>query len=305
MAEWNNRAKVRSGQKASSNVSPATILGQWPNVNELFRKRYQFEIDTPFNEEEWKRTEGVLGVRLPKNYERLLRERNGGSLRYNSILLKRAPKTFYMSGRVYCFDSIAGIHRSHSYGLTQRAQIAGEGWGVPKGMIALDGDGHWWLCLDYRKCGPRGEPTVVHWDQPDPITNKLETFKVADTFEQLITHLQFDTDYLFALDGSGVDENGLADRLKKLGCTKLPGNHPRWKWRQYCENIYGHNPLEMFVTDNGEHDPWHLARPARHRLLYVPVRKEDSRKCIAQLAEALGDDAELLHQPIDYRHIKL
>ncbi|MCP4443891.1 MAG: hypothetical protein GY811_00915 [Myxococcales bacterium] len=34
----------------------------------------------------------------------------------------------------------------------------------PPGLVAFDGDGHWYLALDYRRNGPKGEPAVSYID---------------------------------------------------------------------------------------------------------------------------------------------
>ena len=47
------------------------------------------------------------------------------------------------------------------------------------------------LCLDYRACGPLGEPQVVHVDQE---ADYRITF-VAENFESFIRGLQSDEDF--------------------------------------------------------------------------------------------------------------
>lgn len=54
--------------------------------------------------------------------------------------------------------------------------------------------GHDMLCLDYRDCGPTGEPKVVHVDQDRDYKITL----VAPTFESFIRGLQREEDF----DGS-------------------------------------------------------------------------------------------------------
>jgi hypothetical protein len=67
-------------------------------------------------------------------------------------------------------------------------------WGYPEiGIYFADcpSAGHDMLCLDYRTCGPEGEPSVVHVDQE--LEYKI-TF-VARDFESFIRGLQSDEDF--------------------------------------------------------------------------------------------------------------
>ncbi|BAC67942.1 MULTISPECIES: SMI1/KNR4 family protein [Streptomyces] len=37
-------------------------------------------------------------------------------------------------------------------------------WELPSPIVLLSGDGHCWISLDYRACGPNGEPSVTWFD---------------------------------------------------------------------------------------------------------------------------------------------
>jgi hypothetical protein len=37
-------------------------------------------------------------------------------------------------------------------------------WGLPWPLVLLTGDGHWWIALDDRGCGPDGEPSATWFD---------------------------------------------------------------------------------------------------------------------------------------------
>ena len=69
-----------------------------------------------------------------------------------------------------------------------------EEWGYPDIGIAIcdcPSAGHDMVFLDYRECGPHGEPGVVHIDQED---DYLIT-PLADTFEEFVRGLVDEEDY--------------------------------------------------------------------------------------------------------------
>lgn len=52
-------------------------------------------------------------------------------------------------------------------------------WEYPAGLIYFEGDGHTGFFLDYRECGPQGEPSVLWLDtECDPYVE----VKLADDF---------------------------------------------------------------------------------------------------------------------------
>ena len=50
-------------------------------------------------------------------------------------------------------------------------------WGLPSGLVLLNGDGHRWIALDYRESGPNAPPTVV-WVNVD----RDEDIQLAENF---------------------------------------------------------------------------------------------------------------------------
>jgi hypothetical protein len=71
------------------------------------------------------------------------------------------------------------------------SQFMMEEWGYPPiGVYFANcpSAGHDMLCLDYRDCGPQGEPTVVHVDQE----SDYKITSVAKHFASLIQGLEPD-----------------------------------------------------------------------------------------------------------------
>ena len=128
-----------------------------------------------------------LGYRLPATYIELSRHQNGGLLRKTCI--RSSSRTTWAEDHV----AINGIY---SIGSRKRCSLCGEfgsafwvrEWGYPPiGIYFADcpSAGHDMICLDYRKCGPDGEPSVVHVDQEWDYRITI----LADTFESFIREL--------------------------------------------------------------------------------------------------------------------
>ncbi len=282
-----------------------------PDVRELFYRRTLNDIQTVYSPALRRQAEAQLGIRLPESYIALLKKRNGGRLRMNAVKLRGRSRKAY--GPVYTFERIAGLDPDHHESITALTETARGGWAVPEGLFPLDGDGHWWLCLDYRRCGPEGEPVVTHID-----TEYESETRVADSFQDLLSGLFFDAgDFVFAIDDRDLVGERLHRELVALGCK---GKHPpgaskqerkktphMWDWPEYQVEPGGlgsvgpekAQPASMFVFENGSIDPWTLARPAKHPLLFLHAGLRDQERCVRRLVETFGDAIELIHQPAE------
>lgn len=144
-------------------------------------------VDQPPTGETVAAVEAELGYKLPDSYIALATNQNGG------IPAPRAHKTRQPTSWAEDHIAISGIF---SIGRERPNSLCGElgskfwvaEWGYPEiGVYFADcpSAGHDLLCLDYRRCGPRGEPEVVHVDQDGDY--KI-TF-VARSFEAFIRGL--------------------------------------------------------------------------------------------------------------------
>jgi hypothetical protein len=152
---------------------------------------YQDEyVDDPPSEGEVALIEQMLGYTLPKAYVELMRGQNGGLPRKTNHRTREATS--------WAIDHIA-ITAIYAIGRKKRYSLCGEfgsqfyinEWGYPPiGVYFADcpSAGHDMVCLDYRKCGPSGEPQVVHVDQE--LDYKI-TF-VAENFESFVRGLEDD-----------------------------------------------------------------------------------------------------------------
>lgn len=129
-----------------------------------------------------------VGYRLPKAYIELLRNQNGG------IPTKTRHRTSQPTSWAEDHVAITGIYGLDS---SRSSSLCGEfsskfwmkEWGYPDiGIYFADcpSAGHDMLCLDYRECGPDGEPSVVHVDQE----SDYEITLLAESFEAFIRGLE-------------------------------------------------------------------------------------------------------------------
>lgn len=154
-------------------------------------------LQPPLTDEIVASAEKEIGYKLPTDYLKLLERQNGGYIR------------FVLPDMVH--DSIAGIG-PHYPSLTRfdwddcQEQVSYS----LQGLIPFDGDGHWYLCLDYRR-NP-GTPAVTHAEIEGD-----EEIPVADTFADYLTLLQIDVGDEYVLEGIADIEAVKSDLSMELG----------------------------------------------------------------------------------------
>ena len=132
--------------------------------------------------------EGYLRYKLPRSYVELCNVQNGG------MPVRTAHR---MTEQTSWADDHIAVTGIYSIGSEKRYSLCGEfssefwvsEWGYPDiGVYFADcpSAGHDMLCLDYRSCGPSGEPQVVHIDQE----RDYKITMVAPNFESFIRGLE-------------------------------------------------------------------------------------------------------------------
>lgn len=145
-------------------------------------------IESPLTDGAVGDVEFKLGYTLPKSYVELMRFQNGG--------IPRRTCHHTSEPTSWSHDHIA-IHGIFSIGEQKHHSLLGrlgsqhwiDEWGYPPICVYFadcPSAGHDMICLDYRACGPRGEPQVVHIDQEQD----YKIVFVTDTFEAFIRGLQ-------------------------------------------------------------------------------------------------------------------
>lgn len=111
--------------------------------------------------------EKKLGFRLPASYIEFMQFQNGGIPRCTNHRTKERSSWSHDHIAITGLYSIGG-NKPYSLLGGLGSQFWIEEWGYPPiGVYFADcpSAGHDMVCLDYRACGPTGEPQVVHIDQ--------------------------------------------------------------------------------------------------------------------------------------------
>ena len=185
-----------------SNLKDFDWTGFWNDVD------YAFEsyIGKPVTEEDIKDAEAELGYTLPAAYIELLKNHNGGAVKKNCFINDDGD-CVYVTG-------IYGIDRGKKYSLL--GEFGNEFWiskweYPPIGVVVADtiSGGHDMIFLDYRDCGPTGEPKVVRVDQEGDYSITL----LADSFADFIKNLYISIE---EIKDEEFQELSDADKVKLL-----------------------------------------------------------------------------------------
>jgi hypothetical protein len=147
-------------------------------------------VDNPLTDEEVALVEHKLSYKLPSAYVDLMRHQNGGIP--NKTNHRTSEPTSWAKDHI-AITGIFAIGNEKPYSLCGKrgSKFWVKEWGYPEiGIYFADcpSAGHDMLCLDYRNCGPNGEPQVVHVDQE---SDYKITF-VAENFAAFICGLEDD-----------------------------------------------------------------------------------------------------------------
>lgn len=134
-----------------------------------------------------KEIEEELGYKLPKSYIELMKLHNGGMVKKNRCHCNEP--TSWAKDHI-AITGILGIGREKTFSLCGElgSEFMIDEWKYPAIGVAIcdcPSAGHDMVFLDYRACGPEGEPCVVHVDEE----YDYKITKLADTFEEFINKL--------------------------------------------------------------------------------------------------------------------
>ena len=150
-------------------------------------------VSDPPSDELIASVEEELGYKLPAAYIWLMKQHNGG-IPVNTCYPCDEP-TCWAEDHV-AITGIFGIGREKSCSLCGElgSQFMIDEWEYPAIGVAIcdcPSAGHDMIFLDYRVCGPQGEPAVVHVDQE----NDYKITHLADSFEEFVRGLEHESLY--------------------------------------------------------------------------------------------------------------
>ena len=166
-------------------------------------------VSDPPSDELIASVEEELGYKLPAAYIWLMKQHNGG-IPVNTCYPTETPTTWAEDH--VAIAGIFGIGREKSYSLCGElgSQFMIDEWEYPAIGVAIcdcPSAGHDMIFLDYRACGPQGEPAVVHVDQE----NDYKITHLADSFEEFIRGLEHESLYDPDEDVEDLNEDVDAD----------------------------------------------------------------------------------------------
>ncbi|NJC28527.1 SMI1/KNR4 family protein [Neolewinella antarctica] len=106
------------------------------------------------------RAESSLGVKLPPIYLDLIRIQNGGYT--NGFIFPMKIMTSWANDHVPLHEmfGIVNPNSTSGHNIMKSHYLTSE-WGLPPNQVIINGDGHWWITLDYRKSK---EPSIAWID---------------------------------------------------------------------------------------------------------------------------------------------
>ncbi|KAH0789501.1 SMI1/KNR4 family protein [Histomonas meleagridis] len=139
--------------------------------------------------------EKELGYKLPASYIWLMKQHNGG-IPVNTCFPTKTPTTWAKDH--VAISDIMAISREKSFSICGKlgSQFMIDEWKYPPIGVAVcncPSAGHDMIFLDYRECGPQGEPKVVHIDQE---VGYIIT-PLADSFEDFVRGLVNESNYQY------------------------------------------------------------------------------------------------------------
>ena len=162
-------------------------------------------VSDPPSDELIASVEEELGYKLPAAYIWLMKQHNGG-IPVNTCYPCDEP-TCWSDDHV-AITGIFGIGREKSCSLCGElgSQFMIDEWEYPAIGVAIcdcPSAGHDMIFLDYRACGPQGEPAVVHVNQE----NDYKITHLADSFEEFIRGLEHESLYDPDEDAEGLEDD--------------------------------------------------------------------------------------------------
>jgi len=211
-------------------------------------------VSDPPSDELIASVEEELGYKLPAAYIWLMKQHNGG-IPVNTCYPCDEP-TCWADDHV-AIAGIFGIGREKSCSLCGElgSQFMIDEWEYPAIGVAIcdcPSAGHDMIFLDYRACGPQGEPAVVHVDQE----NDYKITHLTDSFEEFVRGLEHESLYDPDEDVEDLeddaDEEGTDHKGSFAGSVLL--SKAEWDKEQLIRNLREEWGIVDEEPDEGDED---------------------------------------------------
>ena len=211
-------------------------------------------VSDPPSDELIASVEEELGYKLPAAYIWLMKQHNGG-IPVNTCYPCDEP-TCWSDDHV-AITGIFGIGREKSCSLCGElgSQFMIDEWEYPAIGVAIcdcPSAGHDMIFLDYRACGPQGEPAVVHVDQE----NDYKITHLADSFEEFICGLEHESLYDPDEDAENLEDDADEEKTDRKGsfAGSVLLSKAEWDKEQLIRNLREEWGIVDEEPDEGDED---------------------------------------------------
>lgn len=167
----------------------------------IWQKDVEYYKLEPFTDDMVKKAEEKLKIKLPQSYINILKEQNGGYIKFDSYPTE-VPTSW--SDNHINVDHILGI--GEEKGILESEYLIEE-WGLPNNIVLISGSGHSWIALDYRNT--REEPPIIYID-----VESEQIIELAPDFDSFLNGLYIDETEIEDTYYEHDERNWTLDELK-------------------------------------------------------------------------------------------
>ena len=250
------RKRQRSRKKKAKFVPGDTPFEGFDLTNFWDDSMYALKeyVSDPPSDELIASVEEELGYKLPAAYIWLMKQHNGG-IPVNTCYPCDEP-TCWAEDHV-AITGIFGIGREKSCSLCGElgSQFMIDEWEYPAIGVAIcdcPSAGHDMIFLDYRVCGPQGEPAVVHVDQE----NDYKITHLADSFEEFVRGLEHESLYDPDEDVEDLEDDADEEKTDRKGsfAGSVLLSKAEWDKEQLIRNLREEWGIVDEEPDEGDED---------------------------------------------------
>ncbi len=249
------------------------------SVESFWQKDNDYGKLEPLTDEMVEIAEEELNIKLPNSYINILKQQNGGYIKYNAH--PSDVPTSWADDHVNV-DHLFGIGMGKDKGILESEYLIQE-WDLPKGVVLISGDGHSWIALDYRNS--KTEPPVIFID-----VEQNQEIRLAKNFEKFINGLvDYNEEEEIDLSDTILSEQEIKDYYASIDDVIRKGT-PKEIDRLFTKILSTKNELIRYMVEKMRHHE----KPKVHfnLLLFLSCCAEGGNKGI------LGDDYlfDVLHE---------